>query len=234
MLEIESINVYYSELHVLKDVSLVVNDREFVSVIGGNGAGKSTLLNSIGGHIPPKSGMIKFRDTEIQKAPAHSVVEMGLSHISGERSIFTKMSVRDNLLLGGWVQKDKKKVEAQLQNVIGMFPILGERKHQLAGTLSGGEQQMLAIARALMAEPKMLMLDEPSFGLAPKIVDEVFETIQKINESGVSILLVEQDVNRSLSVAHRAYVLENGQVVMQGEGKELLGNDHIKQAYIGM
>lgn len=234
MLEIESINVYYSELHVLKDVSLVVNDHEFVSVIGGNGAGKSTLLNSIGGYIPPKSGTIRFRGKEIQKTPAHSIVEMGLSHISGERSIFTKMSVRDNLLLGGWVQKDKKKIEAKFQEVIAMFPILGERKYQLAGTLSGGEQQMLAIARALMAEPKMLMLDEPSFGLAPKIVDEVFETIQKINETGVSILLVEQDVNRSLSVAHRAYVLENGQVIMQGKGKELLGDDHIKQAYIGM
>jgi branched-chain amino acid transport system ATP-binding protein len=234
MLEIGSINVYYSEVHVLKDVSIVVQDQEFVSVIGGNGAGKTTLLNSIGGFIPSKSGTIKFQNIEIRNAPAHSIVEMGLSQVSGERSIFTKMSVRDNLLLGGWVQKDKTKVKNLLEKVIAMFPILEERKNQMAGTLSGGEQQMLAIARALMAAPKMLMLDEPSFGLAPKIVNEVFETIQKINQSGVSILLVEQDVNRSLSVAHRAYVLENGQVVMQGEGKELLNNDHVRKAYLGI
>jgi branched-chain amino acid transport system ATP-binding protein len=234
MLEIESLNVFYSELHVLKDISIVVQDQEFVSVIGGNGAGKSTLLNAIGGFIPSKSGTIKFQDKEIQNAPAHSIVGMGLSQVSGERSIFTKMSIRDNLLLGGWVQKDKAKVKSLLDKVIKMFPILEERKNQMAGTLSGGEQQMLAIARALMAEPKMLMLDEPSFGLAPKIVNEVFETIQKINESGVSILLVEQDVNRSLSVAHRAYVLENGQIVMQGKGKDLLGNDHVRQAYLGI
>ncbi len=234
MLEIESINVYYSELHVLKDISIVVQDREFVSVIGGNGSGKSTLLNSIGGFIPSKSGTIKLLSNEIQNAPAHRIVEMGLSIVSGERSIFTKMSVSDNLLLGAWVQKDKTKVKNLLDKVMDMFPILKERKNQMAGTLSGGEQQMLAIARALMAEPKMLMLDEPSFGLAPKIVNEVFETIQKINETGVSILLVEQDVNRSLSVAHRAYVLENGQVVMQGEGKELLDNDHVRKAYLGI
>lgn len=234
MLEIECLNVFYSELHVLNDISIVVQDQEFVSVIGGNGAGKSTLLNSIGGFIPSKSGTIKFQNSEIQNASAHKIVEMGLSQVSGERAIFTKMSVRDNLLLGGWVQKDKKKVKNLLDKVIQMFPILEERKDQMAGTLSGGEQQMLAIARALMAEPKMLMLDEPSFGLAPKIVDEVFETVQKINETGVSILLVEQDVNRSLSLAHRAYVLENGYVVMQGKGKELLGNDHVRQAYLGI
>jgi branched-chain amino acid transport system ATP-binding protein len=234
MLEIESINVFYSGLHVLKDISIVVEDQEFVSVIGGNGAGKSTLLNSIGGFIPSKSGTIKFQNKEIQDVPAHSIVGMGLSQVSGERAIFTKMSVRDNLLLGAWVQKDKSKVKILFDKVIVMFPILEERKNQMAGTLSGGEQQMLAIARALMAEPKMLMLDEPSFGLAPKIVNEVFEIVQKINKSGVSILLVEQDVNRSLSIANRAYVLENGQVVMQGKGKELLGNDHVRQAYLGI
>lgn len=234
MLEIESLNVFYGELHVLKDISIVVQDQEFISVIGGNGAGKSTLLNSIGGFIPSKSGTIKFQNSNIQNVSPYIIVEKGLSQVSGERSIFTKMSVRDNLLLGGWVQKDKTGVKNLLDKVIKMFPVLEERKHQLAGTLSGGEQQMLAIARALMAEPKMLMLDEPSFGLAPKIVDEVFETIQKINKTGVSILLVEQDVNRSLSVAHRAYVLENGHVVMQGECKDLLGNDHIRQAYLGL
>ncbi|MCK9275866.1 MAG: ABC transporter ATP-binding protein [Syntrophales bacterium] len=234
MLDIESINIYYSEVHVLKDVSIIVDDREFVSVIGGNGAGKTTLLNSIGGFIPLKSGKIKFQNKEIQNIPAHSIVEMGLSQVSGERSIFTKMSVRDNLLLGGWVQKDTTKIKNLLEKVMDMFPILGERKSQIAGNLSGGEQQMLAIARALMAEPKMLMLDEPSFGLAPKIVAEVFETIQKINESGVSIFLVEQDVHMSLSIAHRAYVLENGQVVMEGKGKELLNNDHVRKAYLGI
>jgi len=234
MLEVQNLNVFYGELHILKDVSLMVREGEIVSVIGANGAGKSTLLNSIGGVIPSASGYIKFMGHEIQKADAHRIVSMGLSQIAGERLLFSRMTVRENLLLGAWVLGDKEKTREKMNQVIEMFPILRERKNQRASTLSGGEQQILAIARGLMAGPRMLMLDEPSFGLAPKIVDEVFKIIKEINNKSVSIILVEQDVNRSLSVAQRGYVLENGGIVLEGKGKELLDNEHVKKAYIGI
>jgi branched-chain amino acid transport system ATP-binding protein len=234
MLEIHDLNVFYGELHILKDVSLLVREGEIVSVIGANGAGKSTLLNSIGGIIPSASGYIKFMTREIQKAPAHEIVSMGLSQIAGERLLFSRMTVRENLLLGAWVVRDKEQARKMLNQVIEMFPILQERKSQRASTLSGGEQQMLAIARGLMANPRMLMLDEPSFGLAPKIVEEVFKITKEINKRGVSIILVEQDVNRSLTVAQRGYVLENGRIVLEGGGGELLDNEHVKKAYIGI
>jgi branched-chain amino acid transport system ATP-binding protein len=234
MLEVQNLNVFYGELHILKDVSLIVREGEIVSVIGANGAGKSTLLHSIGGIIPSASGYIKFMTREIQKAPAHQIVSMGLSQIAGERLLFSRMTVRENLLLGAWVVRDKEKAREILNQVIEMFPILQERRNQRASTLSGGEQQMLAIARGLMANPRMLMLDEPSFGLAPKIVEEVFKVTKEINKKGVSIILVEQDVNRSLTVAQRGYVLENGRIVLEGSGGELLDNEHVKKAYIGI
>lgn len=234
MLEVQDLNVFYGELHILKDVSFIVREGEIVSVIGANGAGKSTLLNSIGGIIPSASGYIKFMTREIQKAPAHRIVSMGLSQIAGERLLFSRMTVRENLLLGAWVLRDKERAREILNQVIEMFPILRERKNQRASTLSGGEQQMLAIARGLMANPRMLMLDEPSFGLAPKIVDEVFKVTKEINQKGVSIILVEQDVCRSLTVAQRGYVLENGRIVLEGNGEELLNNEHVKKAYIGI
>ncbi len=234
MLEVHNLNVFYGEMHILKDVSLVVREGEIVSVIGANGAGKSTLLNSIGGIIPSASGYIKFMTREIQKAPAHEIVSMGLSQIAGERLLFSRMTVRENLLLGAWVVRDKEQAREMLNQVIEMFPILQERRSQRASTLSGGEQQMLAIARGLMANPRMLMLDEPSFGLAPKIVEEVFKVTKEINNKGVSIILVEQDVNRSLTVAQRGYVLENGRIVLEGSGGELLDNEHVKKAYIGI
>ncbi len=234
MLEVTGLNVYYGELHILRDISFTVRENEIVSIIGGNGSGKSTLLNAIGGIIPAASGTIKFKSQEIQGVPAHRIVAMGLSQIAGERLLFSRMTVLENLLLGAWVLNDHKKAKGILNQVIRMFPILQERKNQRASMLSGGEQQMLAIARGLMADPHMLMLDEPSFGLAPKIVDEVFEITREINQKGVSVILVEQDVNRSLALAHRGYVLENGRIVLEGEGKELLGNEHIKEAYIGI
>jgi branched-chain amino acid transport system ATP-binding protein len=234
MLEIDHLNVFYGELHIIRDLSLTLAKDEIISVIGANGAGKSTLLNAIGGIIPSVSGSVKFLDREIQIIPAYHIVEMGLVQIPGERLLFAGMTVNENLLIGAWVVRDKKRRKENYDRVIEMFPILEERKNQKAGSLSGGEQQMLAIARGLMAGPTLLMLDEPSFGLAPKIVEEVFEIIGEINRRGVSILLVEQDVLKSLAISKRGYVLESGQIVLEGKGKELLDNEHVKKAYMGI
>lgn len=234
MLEIDHLNVFYGELHIIRDLSLTLAKDEIISVIGANGAGKSTLLNAIGGIIPSVSGSVKFLDREIQIIPAYHIVEMGLVQIPGERLLFAGMTVNENLLIGAWVVRDKKRKKENYDRVIEMFPILEERKNQKAGSLSGGEQQMLAIARGLMAGPTLLMLDEPSFGLAPKIVEEVFEIIGEINRRGVSILLVEQDVLKSLAISKRGYVLESGQIVLEGKGKELLDNEHVKKAYMGI
>lgn len=234
MLEVNGLNFSYGELHVLRDVYLRLERGEIVSVVGANGAGKSTLLDTIVGVLSPESGTIRFLEKEIQNLPSHQIVKMGLVRVPEERLLFSGMTVHENLLLGAYHGRDKKIRARDLRRTYELFPILGERKKQKAGSLSGGEQQMLAIGRALMAAPVLLMLDEPSLGLAPQIVDEVFEIIMKINESGVSMLLVEQDIFVSLSIASRGYVLENGRVVLEGQGKELLDNAHVRQAYMGI
>ena len=234
MLNVERLNSYYGELHILRDVSLRVEQREIVSVIGANGAGKSTLINCIGGLIQSKSGSILFRDQVINQVPAHEIVRAGLVQVPGERLLFSRMTVLENLLLGAWIHRDRAKKEEKLNRVLELFPILRERQRQKAGSLSGGEQQMLAIARGLMAGPSMLMLDEPSFGLAPKIVLELFDVVKEVRKGGLSVLLVEQDVVQSLSIADRGYVLENGRITLENTAEALCRDDHVKKAYIGI
>jgi branched-chain amino acid transport system ATP-binding protein len=234
MLEINSLNFYFGELHILKDISMRVGNDEIVSVVGANGAGKSTLLKTLVGILPSTSGKIEFLGKEIQNLPSHQIVKMGLVQVPEERLLFSGMTVHENLLLGAYHRTDRKEREKGLESTYQLFPILRERKKQKAGSLSGGEQQMLALGRALMATPVLLMLDEPSLGLAPQVVEEVFVVVQKINESGVSILLVEQDIFVSLSIADRGYVLENGEMVLEGTGEELLESAHVKEAYMGM
>ena len=233
MLSIENINVFYYELQALWDVSMQVNEGEIVALIGPNGAGKTTTLRIISGLLKSTSGNIRFLDHPIGKEPPHKIVELGISQVPESGKIFTGMSVFENLELGAFVAKARKEKNQSLEWVYGIFPRLAERKDQQAGTLSGGERQMLAIARALMSRPKLLMLDEPSFGLAPILVEHMFEMIEKINQQGVTILLVEQNVQAALELAHRAYLLENGRIVGQGNGKELLSFESVRSSYLG-
>ncbi|EOR25122.1 amino acid/amide ABC transporter ATP-binding protein 2, HAAT family [Clostridium sartagoforme AAU1] len=233
MLKIENIDLYYDGIHALKNISLEVNKGEIVTLIGANGAGKTSTLRAISGLQNYKNGSIKFKDIILNKIPPHKIVSFGLSHVPEGRKIFANLSVNENLLLGAYLRKDKKALQDDLYMIFTKFPRLKERKNQQAGTLSGGEQQMLAIGRALMNKPEMLILDEPSMGLAPIVVKEIFNTIVEINKAGTTILLVEQNANIALSIADRAYVLETGKIVLSGNAKDLLNDSTIKSAYLG-
>jgi branched-chain amino acid transport system ATP-binding protein len=232
MLEISGINVYYGAIHALEDVSISVAEGEVVSIIGSNGAGKSTLLRTISGLLKPRTGSITFQGKEIAGAPAHEIVQLGISQSPEGRRIFTNMSVMENLQLGAYARKDGG-VQADFDEVMRRFPRLKERIKQNAGTLSGGEQQMLAVGRALMSKPKILLLDEPSLGLAPNLAAEIFRIVLDLNKDGVTILLVEQNANRALEIANRGYVLETGNIVLTDTGKSLLTNPKVKEAYLG-
>lgn len=234
MLQVDRINVFYGDIQALREVSLSASAGEIASIVGGNGAGKTTTLKTISGLLRPASGSVIFQKVEIHALPPHRIVEMGISQVPEGRRIFPRMSVMENLHMGSHVPEARKRRENTLTWIFSLFPILQERRKQFAGTLSGGEQQMLAIARGLMSRPKLLILDEPSSGLAPILVKEIFEIITEINRLATTILLVEQNVQRSLSISHRSYVLENGAVVLQGEGKELLKNEYMMKAFLGM
>lgn len=233
MLTIENIDVNYGAIRALVNVSLEVEEGEIVALIGANGAGKSTTLRAISGLVKPSKGKIFFGATELQKLPPHRVVELGISQVPEGRRVFPLMSVLENLEMGAFIRKDKG-VKEDIKKVFAKFPRLEERKKQAAGTLSGGEQQMLAIGRALMSRPKMMLMDEPSMGLAPMLVQEIFSTVKEINAGGTTILLVEQNARMALSVAQRAYVLETGQIVISGQASELTKNEEVQKAYLGI
>lgn len=232
MLTIDNIDVYYGVIHALKGISVQVNQGEIVTLIGANGAGKSTILRSISGLLKPKSGTINFLGQNITGIPAQDIVKLGISHAPEGRRVFANMTVLENLELGAYIRKDKK-IDADMEKVFLRFPRLKERRTQLSGTLSGGEQQMLAIGRALMSRPKLLLMDEPSMGLAPLLVKEIFAIIKDINQAGTTILLVEQNAHMALSIANRAYVLETGHIALAGDAKELAASDHVRKAYLG-
>jgi branched-chain amino acid transport system ATP-binding protein len=234
MIEVNKINVFYGGLQVLYDVYFNVDEGEVVSIVGSNGAGKTTILKTISGITTIKSGTINFLGNRIDNLPPSKIVDAGVVHVPEGRRLFHYMSVRENLEIGAITRRAKEKKYESLGWIYGLFPILKERKNQLAGTLSGGEQQMLAIGRGLMAKPKLLMLDEPSLGLAPKLVLKTLEVVKEINRQGVTILLVEQNTQYALELATRAYVLETGRITLEGTGRELLGNEHVKKAYLGL
>lgn len=233
-LEVQGIDVFYGDVQVIYDLSLTVEEGEVVSIIGGNGAGKSTLLKTISGLLQPRAGHIHFTGRPIHTSQPEAIVEQGLVHVPEGRRLFSLMSVQDNLEVGAYNRRADKLRDRTLREVYAMFPRLLERKMQLAMTLSGGEQQMVAIGRGLMSLPKLLMLDEPSLGLAPILIKEIFRTVRKIADSGTTVLLVEQDVRHSLSLSDRGYVLEHGRIAMEGKAKELLDNPHIRTAYLGI
>lgn len=233
MLEIKDINVFFGAVHALKGISLKVDEGEIVTLIGANGAGKTTTLRAISGVVKVKSGTMKFNDKDLGKCKATDIVKMGVSHVPEGRRIFSNMSVLENLEMGAYTRKDKAQIKSDLENVFKRFPRLNERKSQIAGTLSGGEQQMLAIGRALMSRPKLMLLDEPSMGLAPILVDEIFNIIKEINKEGTTVLLVEQNASMALSISDRAYVIQNGLITIEGKASELLQNNEVKKAYLG-
>ncbi len=233
MLKIEDINVYYGNIQALKGVSMEINEGEIVTLIGANGAGKSTLLKTISGLLKPKQGKVLFEGDSIGGKAAQAIVKMGISHVPEGRRVFANMTVAENLELGAYLRKDKDGINKDMEKVYELFPRLLERIKQQAGTLSGGEQQMLAMGRALMAKPRLLLLDEPSMGLAPLLVKQIFNIIQEISESGTTILLVEQNANLALSIADRAYVVETGRIVLSGNAEELTSSEEIKMAYLG-
>lgn len=233
MLKVKDINVYYGAIHAIKGISFEVNQGEIVSLIGANGAGKTTILHTVSGLIKSKTGSIQLFDQEINNKEAHTIVEMGMAHVPEGRRVFSKMSVQENLEMGAFTRKDKDNFHEDYKAVFDKFPRLKERRKQLAGTMSGGEQQMLAMARALMSRPKILLLDEPSMGLAPILVDEIFNIIREINETGTTVLLVEQNANKALQISDRAYVLETGKIVLSGKAGDLLDNEEVKKAYLG-
>lgn len=233
MLEIKNLNVSYGAIHAIKDVSVNVNDGEIVSLIGANGAGKTTILHTITGLTPAQSGTITYNGVDLRHTPAHKIVTMGLAHVPEGRHVFTRMTVSENLSMGAYFRNDKKKIAQDLEVVFESFPRLKERSKQMAGTLSGGEQQMLAMGRAIMSAPKLIVMDEPSMGLSPLLVKEVFNIIKKMHEIGITILLVEQNAKMALSISDRAYVLETGKIVMEGDAKALANDDRVKKAYLG-
>ena len=233
MLKIDNIHVYYGAIHALKGVSLEVRKGEIVTLIGANGAGKSTTLRTVSGLLAPKSGAITFLGENIAGTPAHEIVKHGISQVPEGRRIFAEMSVQENLELGAFTRKDKDGVAKDFDLVYRRFPRLEERRKQQAGTLSGGEQQMLAMGRALMSRPQLLLLDEPSMGLAPLLIKEIFSIIEDINREGTTVLLVEQNANMALSIAHRAYVMETGRITLQGAAKELAASEDVRKAYLG-
>lgn len=233
MLEIKGLNVHYGVIHALKDVDIEVNEGEIVSLIGANGAGKTTLLHAISGLIKKTSGEVLFLGKNITKMNAKDIVSTGVTQVPEGRRIFPGMSVYENLIMGAYLRKDKEGIKADVEDVYERFPILKQRSNQDASTLSGGEQQMLAMGRALMARPKILLLDEPSMGLAPILVKEIFNIVEDINKKGTTVLLIEQNARMALSVAHRAYVMETGKIVLSGTGKELSESEEIQKAYLG-
>lgn len=233
MLEVKDLQVSYGVINAIKGVSFSVEKGEIIALIGSNGAGKTTILHTITGLISAKSGSIMFEGRELTKTPAHKIVGMGMAHVPEGRRIFGELSVYENLKLGAFTLSDKKVIEKNLQYVYEHFPRLEERKKQIAGTLSGGEQQMLAMGRALMSNPKIILMDEPSMGLSPILVSEIFQIIREVSEDGTTILLVEQNAKKALSIADRAYVLETGKIKLSGDAKELMNNEEIKKAYLG-
>lgn len=233
MLQIKNLSVSYGAIEAVKNISLTVNDGEIVSLIGANGAGKTTTLHTITGLTPAVSGEVLFNGVDLLKTPNNKIVTLGMAHIPEGRHVFTRMSVQENLEMGAFSLKDQSSLKKDLDMVYGLFPRLKERRNQKAGTLSGGEQQMLAMGRALMSHPKTILMDEPSMGLSPKLVKEIFSIIRKLHEQGITILLVEQNAKMALSIADRAYVLETGRITMEGDAKELLNNEQVRKAYLG-
>ncbi len=233
MLQVNDLQVSYGVINAIKGVSFTVNKGEIIALIGSNGAGKTTILHTITGLVPAKSGSIIFDGCELTKTPAHKIVGMGMAHVPEGRRIFQELTVYENLKLGAFTLSDKKVIDKNLEYVYEHFPRLKERKKQIAGTLSGGEQQMLAMGRALMSNPKIILMDEPSMGLSPILVSEIFGIIKEVSEDGTTILLVEQNAKKALSISDRAYVLETGKIVLSGDAKELMNNEEIKKAYLG-
>lgn len=233
MLKIEDINVFYGKIHAIHDLSFHVKEGEIVTLIGANGAGKTTILKTISRILTPESGIIKFRDEDMAKSPPHQIIDMGMAHVPEGRRVFAKMSVRENLEMGAYIRKDQREIQDDLEMVFTRFPRLKERMKQAAGTLSGGEQQMLAMGRALMSRPKIILMDEPSMGLAPLLVDEIFNIIRDVNDAGTTVLLVEQNANKALKIADRGYVLETGKVIAEGKASDLLQDQAVKDAYLG-
>lgn len=233
MLEINDIQVYYGLIQAIKGISFHVNEGEVISLIGANGSGKTTTLHTITGLLNPKQGSIMFEGTDITKVPAHKIVTLGMSHVPEGRRVFAQLTVLENLKLGAFTRKDKDEIEETLAKVYKRFPRLEERKRQHAGTLSGGEQQMLAMGRALMSKPKIILMDEPSMGLSPILVSEIFDIIREISESGTTVLLVEQNAKKALSISDRAYVLETGKIVLEGKASDLANDESVKKAYLG-
>ena len=233
MLEVKDLHVHYGVIEAIKGISFEVNQGEVSALIGANGAGKTTTLHTITGLIKPTSGSIIFEGKDITKTPGYKIVPMGMAHVPEGRRVFAQLSVYDNLLMGAYTRKDKDEIRENLQMVYERFPRLEERKTQMAGTLSGGEQQMLAMGRALMSQPSIILMDEPSMGLSPIFVNEIFDIIKKVSQSGTTVLLVEQNAKKALSIADRAYVLETGNISLSGDAKELLNNEAVKKAYLG-
>ena len=232
MLEVKDLEVYYGVIQAIKGISFEVNEGEVIALIGANGAGKTTILHTVTGLLHPKHGSVIFEGQDITKVPAHKIVTMGMAHVPEGRRVFATLSVLQNLMMGAYTRRDKNEIEETLKMIYKRFPRLEERKNQLAGTLSGGEQQMLAMGRALMSHPKVMVLDEPSMGLSPIYVNEIFDIIQQINKDGTTVLLVEQNAKKALSIANKAYVLETGTIALSGDAKELMNNDRVKKAYL--
>lgn len=233
MLTVSNLTVNYGVIEAIKGISFEVGQGEVIALIGANGAGKTTILHTITGLITAKTGSINFEGTELTKTPAHKIVSLGMAHVPEGRRIFSELSVLENLKLGAYTRKDAKEIAASLQMVYRRFPRLEERKHQIAGTLSGGEQQMLAMGRALMSSPRIILMDEPSMGLSPILVSEIFDIIREISSTGTTVLLVEQNAKKALEIADRAYVLETGKIVLEGAADDLLNDDSVKKAYLG-
>lgn len=233
MLELQNLNVYYGAIHALRNINLKINQGEIVTLIGANGAGKTTTLRTISGIEKAKSGKILYNGQELNPRSASDIVKLGISHVPEGRRVFSTMSISENLEMGAFTRDDKSQIKKDLDNVFSLFPVLLERKNQLAGTLSGGEQQMLAIGRALLSRPRLLLLDEPSMGLAPLIVKDIFSIIKDINKRGTTVLLVEQNANMALQCANRAYIIKNGQIDIEGDAQALLNDEQVKNAYLG-
>lgn len=233
MLEIKDLEVFYGMIQAIKGISFTVNEGEVIALIGANGAGKTTILHTVTGLLSPKRGTVMFEGKDITKVPAHKIVSLGMAHVPEGRRVFAELSVYENLKMGAYTRKDKAEIDETLAMVYRRFPRLEERKNQLAGTLSGGEQQMLAMGRALMSHPKIILMDEPSMGLSPILVNQIFDIIEEVSKSGTTVLLVEQNAKKALSIADRAYVLETGNIVLEGDAKALMDDDSIKKAYLG-
>ena len=234
LLEAHDLHTYYGNIHALKGISITVDSGEIVTLIGANGAGKTTTLHSISGLVRPRSGSIRFDGVDLASVPAHEIVPLGVIQVPEGRRMFARLTVEENLRMGGFTLKDKAEVASGIERAFAMFPRLRERRNQISGTLSGGEQQMLAMGRALMAKPRILLLDEPSMGLAPNLVEQIFATIQKIHGEGTAILLVEQNAHMALEIAHRGYILQTGEIVLADSSENLRDNDEVRRAYLGV